>query len=56
LSEKVFEIIEDLLTDAEQIINHCGCESGCPSCVGMEATGEDGKQLALKIIELFRGR
>ncbi len=54
LSEKVYEIMEQLLTEAEQIISHCGCELGCPSCVGMEATGEDGKQLSLKIIELFR--
>lgn len=54
LSEKVYEIMEDLLVEAERIISHCGCESGCPSCVGMEATGEDGKQLALKLIKLFR--
>ncbi|EKN66870.1 DEAD/DEAH box helicase [Schinkia azotoformans] len=54
LSEKVYEIMEELLAEAEQIISHCGCESGCPSCVGMEATGEDGKQLSLKLIELFR--
>ena len=56
LSEKVYEIMEELLVEAEQIISHCGCESGCPSCVGMEATGEDGKQLSLMLIELFRDR
>lgn len=56
LSEKVYEIMEDLLAEAEAIINQCGCESGCPSCVGMEAIGEDGKQLSLKLIEYFRHR
>ncbi|WP_458412866.1 DEAD/DEAH box helicase [Schinkia sp. CFF1] len=54
LSEKVYEMMEELLNETERIISHCKCESGCPSCIGMEGTGEDGKQLSLKLVELFR--
>lgn len=55
LSEKVFEMMEELLHEAEVIINNCQCESGCPSCVGMEATGENAKEVALKLLEMYRG-
>lgn len=54
LSEKVYEMMEELLNETERIISHCKCESGCPSCIGMEGTGEDGKQFSLKLVELFR--
>jgi DEAD/DEAH box helicase domain-containing protein len=39
---KLFELHNELFSLAERMIDQCGCESGCPSCVGPlnEFTGE----------------
>lgn len=52
LAEKLYNIDEDLLRTAGQVILECSCENGCPSCVGpFEEVGENSKTYALKIIE-----
>ena len=33
-AEKLFEIVEDVVASALDLIRACGCEEGCPSCVG----------------------
>lgn len=33
-SEKTYEIVEDVARSALELIHECGCEEGCPSCVG----------------------
>jgi len=33
-AEKVYEIVDDVVTAALDLIRECGCEEGCPSCVG----------------------
>lgn len=33
-AEKLFEIVEDVVASALELIRACGCEEGCPSCVG----------------------
>jgi DEAD/DEAH box helicase domain-containing protein len=33
-SDKLYELHEEVFEMAERLIGHCGCESGCPSCVG----------------------
>ncbi|NSW57008.1 MAG: DEAD/DEAH box helicase [Armatimonadetes bacterium] len=33
-SERLFEIVEQVVTAALDLITRCGCEEGCPSCVG----------------------
>lgn len=33
-SEKTYEIIEDVARSSVELIRGCGCEEGCPSCVG----------------------
>lgn len=33
-SDKLFELHKEILKTAEEMIIHCGCEEGCPSCVG----------------------
>ena len=46
------QLCDILLRHARQLINDCGCERGCPSCVGPEnEIGSDGKQTALKLLE-----
>jgi len=39
-SEKLFEIHEELLRQALELVSACPCEDGCPSCVG--PAGENG--------------
>ncbi len=33
-SEKTYEIVEDVVRSALELVQECGCEEGCPSCVG----------------------
>ncbi|WP_166241687.1 DEAD/DEAH box helicase [Paenibacillus turpanensis] len=51
LSERLYEVREDLLRQAESLISGCTCLSGCPACVGpIEEVGLTGKQLALRLL------
>lgn len=50
LSERLYELHNELLREAEALIAGCGCLSGCPACVGpIEEVGITGKELALKL-------
>jgi len=41
-----------LLEDARELLMHCPCEAGCPSCVGPAGEiGERGKQAAIRILQ-----
>jgi len=53
LSEKIYEGIQLVLTEALNMIGRCQCESGCPSCIGTEAISETAKQDAVDVIEAF---
>ena len=53
LSEKLYELHEDLLAAAKELILSCPCEAGCPSCVGpVLEVGELGKQSTIKILDI----
>ena len=42
---------EVLLRKALQVAEDCGCEYGCPSCVGpVGEVGEDGKRTAMRLL------
>lgn len=42
-SEKVYEMMEEILTACLMVVSECLCEDGCPSCVGAPSTpGGDG--------------
>jgi len=50
-SEKMFELRRTLLQAAQELIQSCGCEKGCPSCVGpIDEVGIKGKESALLIL------
>lgn len=52
LSEKAYHMQELLLEHALDIARGCGCESGCPSCVGpVSQVGEHGKADAIAILK-----
>lgn len=44
LSERVYEHLEKVLTEASGMINRCSCESGCPSCIGMDTASMHAKK------------
>ena len=56
LSERLFELHERILGAVRDQIAGCGCEDGCPSCVGppVEA-GAGAKEAALKILGFALG-
>ncbi len=51
-SEKIFELHDKILQAARDLIENCGCDAGCPSCVGpINQVGNQGKQSALFILK-----
>jgi DEAD/DEAH box helicase domain-containing protein len=40
-SERLFELHEELMAAALELVSACGCQDGCPSCVG--PGGEQGQ-------------
>ncbi len=54
-SETLFRLHDQVLGTAEELIRDCGCERGCPSCVGpVEEVGEDARAYTLAILAELR--
>jgi DEAD/DEAH box helicase domain-containing protein len=57
LTRKMYVMPEPLLASARDLIEQCGCEAGCPSCVGPSLeVGPHGKETALRFIGEVIGR
>jgi DEAD/DEAH box helicase domain-containing protein len=57
LSEPLFNMHDLLVRRTRELIAGCGCEKGCPSCVGPAGeTGERAKQAALAILDRLSKR
>jgi DEAD/DEAH box helicase domain-containing protein len=51
-SEKLFEMHDELIARAHELVSECACTDGCPSCVGPGGeNGYGGKQEALEILK-----
>lgn len=50
LADRVYRTVEDVYRIAHDMVSGCGCEHGCPSCVGPR-DAENAKQLALGLLE-----
>lgn len=53
-SEKLFSLHRELFETSKRMIRQCGCESGCPSCIGPlnEFSGKGNpKEITLKLID-----
>ncbi|MFK7742559.1 MAG: DEAD/DEAH box helicase [Planctomycetota bacterium] len=51
LAERIFRVHRDILTAAAQLVGGCRCRSGCPSCVGPQASlGVRSKSVAHGIL------
>ncbi len=52
LSERLYELHDELLKRAHELITSCDCADGCPSCVGPAGeSGEGGKREAIALVE-----
>lgn len=52
LSERLYEVHDELIQQAKRLITSCSCLSGCPACVGpIEEVGLLGKSLAIKLLQ-----
>gem|GEM_PF-6582514 len=53
-SKRLFELHRTLLAAAQEFIEKCGCENGCPACVGpvLEDGGIGAVQLPTKRLTL----
>lgn len=53
-SKRLYQLHRQLLSNAGQLVSRCGCERGCPSCIGpQEVAGSDAKMSVLQILALL---
>ncbi len=53
-SQSLYELHDTLLTAARHLLRACGCQWGCPSCIGPVAeVGEDAKANCLRLLDLL---
>jgi DEAD/DEAH box helicase domain-containing protein len=54
-SQKLFELHDELMARAFELVSECECKDGCPSCVGPGGeNGMGGKQETLEILKGLR--
>ena len=51
-SQKLFEIHDELIQRAFELVSQCKCEDGCPSCVG--PGGENGIGGKMETLEILK--
>lgn len=51
-AEACFDRFTDLVGSAIALVAGCGCEGGCPSCVGPPPPGQDARAAALRLLRL----
>jgi DEAD/DEAH box helicase domain-containing protein len=55
-SQRLFEMHEELVSRAKELVRACECTDGCPSCIGPAGErGYGGKREALAILEKILG-
>ena len=56
-SAPLYRMTDRLLRHTAELLDACGCDAGCPSCVGPTGEiGERGKEVAARILEELNGR
>jgi DEAD/DEAH box helicase domain-containing protein len=50
-SQPLFKLTSKLLAGAMDVLRSCGCDAGCPACVGpVGEVGERGKETAVRLL------
>lgn len=55
LSEKVYDLWEDLVMKSQQHVTTCPCKSGCPSCIGPQESMSNSKSNVVNLFQLLNG-
>jgi DEAD/DEAH box helicase domain-containing protein len=56
LTERLFTLVEPLVTRARETLRACPCRAGCPSCVGpVNEVGRQAKPIAAALLERLAG-
>jgi DEAD/DEAH box helicase domain-containing protein len=56
-SQRLFELHDDLISRASELVSSCECQDGCPSCVGPGGeSGLGGKEETLAILRCLTGQ
>jgi DEAD/DEAH box helicase domain-containing protein len=51
LSDRIYEMDDEIFREARRMLLSCPCADGCPSCVGPSANvGEGGKRIAIELL------
>ena len=50
-SARLFDLHDDLVDAAAELVRQCPCEAGCPSCVGPLQMVEGAKQACLRLLQ-----
>jgi DEAD/DEAH box helicase domain-containing protein len=53
LSEKIYSGMNVVFSETKKMIDHCQCQTGCPSCIGTDTVSDSAKNDTLNIIDAF---
>ncbi|NIK67958.1 ATP-dependent helicase YprA (DUF1998 family) [Paenibacillus sp. BK720] len=53
LADDVYKRFDDVKQAAANLIKKCSCKDGCPSCIGNEIEGINGKQKSVQLLSLL---
>ncbi|MCM3629973.1 DEAD/DEAH box helicase [Paenibacillus glycanilyticus] len=53
LADDVFKRFDDVKQAAANLIKKCSCKDGCPSCIGNEIEGINGKQKSVQLLSML---
>jgi DEAD/DEAH box helicase domain-containing protein len=56
LSDRLYDLHDELLASALEMVRDCRCAEGCPACVGpVGEVGADTKKLTIRLLEAMTG-
>jgi len=53
ISEKVYEMMPKIIEEAKNLVVHCPCNEGCPSCIGTDISTIQTKEITIKLLEII---
>ncbi|MBJ6363654.1 DEAD/DEAH box helicase [Paenibacillus sp. GCM10012307] len=53
LADDVYKRFDEVRESAKNLIRRCPCKEGCPSCIGTEIAGMNGKHRSMQLLSLL---
>jgi DEAD/DEAH box helicase domain-containing protein len=54
LAKKIYETMDSVLYEAINLLSHCPCLEGCPSCIGTESISNSIKNDTLLLLKSLK--